>query len=240
MDELQNATLAQAEEKIDITGKQGRRLNSLKRNKTVTVSGTNGLISAGLLELQTGGTMEQNAATTVLWSDYLTITANASATRFKAVGTAGNEIDTVYIKNPGGTLGAELTQGSAAAAGVFTYDPATKELAFEADAYPDGTNILVFYKRKVNANVLHNTSDTYSGKCELYIDAFGEDKCGNVYHVQIHIPMADFDGNFEITFGDNQAVHAWSATSLSSVCGSSSGAVYFDYTVFGSSAEDVA
>jgi len=39
MDELQSASLAQGEEKIDITGKQGRKLTSLKRNKTLTVSG---------------------------------------------------------------------------------------------------------------------------------------------------------------------------------------------------------
>ena len=32
LDELQNATIAQTQEKTDITGKQGRKLNSLKKN----------------------------------------------------------------------------------------------------------------------------------------------------------------------------------------------------------------
>ena len=69
LDELQNATISQTQEKTDITGKQGRKLASLKRNKAVTVSGTNGLVSGGLLELQTGSEFE-NKLTTVMWTDY--------------------------------------------------------------------------------------------------------------------------------------------------------------------------
>ena len=33
LDELQSATIAQSQDKTDITGKQGRKLSSLKRNK---------------------------------------------------------------------------------------------------------------------------------------------------------------------------------------------------------------
>ena len=50
LDELQNAKIANTQETTDITGKQGRLLNTLKKNKAVTVSGSNGLISGGLLE----------------------------------------------------------------------------------------------------------------------------------------------------------------------------------------------
>lgn len=41
LDELQSASIANSEEKQDITGKQGRKLTSLKKNKSVVVSGTN-------------------------------------------------------------------------------------------------------------------------------------------------------------------------------------------------------
>ena len=47
LDELQNATIANTQETTDITGKQGRLLNTLKRNKAVTVSGNNGVITVG-------------------------------------------------------------------------------------------------------------------------------------------------------------------------------------------------
>lgn len=86
LDELQNTTISQGQEKTDITGKGGRKLNSLKKNKTVTISGSNGLISGGLLEVQTGGNFE-NKATEVLWVDYLTVASSKATTSYKAIGT---------------------------------------------------------------------------------------------------------------------------------------------------------
>lgn len=236
LDELQNATIAQTQEKTDITGKQGRKLNSLKRNKAVTISGTNGLVSGGLLELQTGGEFE-NKATTVMWTDYLTVSENGATTSYKAVGTTGNEIESVYVKNADGTLGEALTQDAAVAAGKFTYDPLTKKIAFNEGDITDGTEIVVYYFRKIQADVLENMSDNYSGKCSLYIDAFAEDKCANVFRIQFYIPKADFNGEFSFEMGDNQSVHAFEAESLAGACGMS-GALW-TYTIFGANAEDV-
>jgi hypothetical protein len=237
LDELQNATIGQTQEKVDITGRQGRKLNSLKRNKAVTISGTHGLVSAGLIELQTGGTFD-NKPTSVMWTDYITVTDDAAETGFVAVGTAGNEIETIFIKNRDGTLGTALTQGSTVAPGVFTYDPATKALAFEVDEIPDGTELVAFYTRRIRANVLDNFSDNYSGKCALYVDAFGEDTCANIYRVQFYIPKADFDGNFDLAMGENQTVHAFSAEALAGACGTAG--LYWTYTIFGAEEEDVA
>ncbi len=237
LDELQNATIAQTQGKTDITGKQGRKLNSLKKNKAVTISGTNGLVSGGLLEVQTGGEFE-NKATTVMWTDYISVTGNSATTSYKAVGGTGNEIESVYVKNTDGTLGATLTQGSAVAAGVFTYDPETKVIAFNEGEIADGTEIVVYYFRKLQADVLENMSDHYSGKCALYIDAFAEDKCANVYRIQFYIPKADFSGEFSFEMGDNQSVHAFEAESLAGACGSSGS--LWTYTIFGANAEDVA
>ena len=140
LDELQSATIANTQETEDITGKKGRKISTLKKNKGVTVSGTNGMISSGLLEAQSGGTFE-NKATEVQWTDYLTVNSNAATTSYKAVGTTGAEIEALYIKNTDGTLGAELTQDSAAASGKFAYAPATKALSFSGVA--DGTEIVV-------------------------------------------------------------------------------------------------
>lgn len=237
MDELQNTTIAQSQEKTDITGKQGRKLNSLKKNKAVTISGANGMVSGGLLELQTGGKFESKT-TDVLWTDYITVSGNAAATTYKAVGTVGNEIESVYIKNADGTLGDVLEQDAMVAAGKFTYDPATKTLAFDEGEIADGTEIVVYYKRQIKADVLENKSDTYSGKCALYIDAIAEDKCANIYRVQFYIPKADFNGEFSFEMGDNQTVHSFDAESMAGACGAS--AALWTYTVFGANAEDVA
>ncbi|MBR6649002.1 MAG: hypothetical protein IKL29_06470, partial [Bacteroidaceae bacterium] len=238
LDELQNAKIANTQEKTDVTGKAGRKLNSLKRNKGVVISGTNGLVSGGLLEVQTGSEFKSVDEAPIQWTDYLTIASDAATTSYKAVGTAGNEIESVYIKNANGTLGEVLTQAEAAAEGKFAYDPATKKITFVADAYEDGTEIVVYYTRNVKADVLENISDSYSEKCKLYIDAFGEDKCNNVYRIQFYIPRADFSGNFDFDLGENQTVHAFEAESLAGACGSAG--TLWTYTVFGANAEDAA
>ena len=235
LDELQNATIAQTQESTEITGKGGRKLSSLKRGKAVTISGTNGLVSGGLLEVQTGGTFE-NKATEVLWADYLTVNEGKATTTYKAVGTEGAEIESLKVKVDS-IVTTELDQGAAIAEGVFTYDPETKALAFHTDV-KDGTEIVVHYKRKIQADVLTNESDTYSGKCTLFIDAMAEDKCANVYRVQFFIPKADFSGEFSLELGDNQTVHAFEAESLAGSCGA--GGMLWTYTVFGANAADAA
>ena len=232
LDELRNASIAQGQEKVDITGKQGRKLSSLKRNKTVTISGENGMLSCGMLELQTGSKFE-NKMTEVEWADYLTVSDNEAVTSYKAIGTAGAEI---YTVSASGIADQKLEQAASAAAGKFAYDPTTKKLTFSGIA--DGTQIVVYYKRKITAEVLNNKSDVYSGKCELYIDALAEDKCANIYHVQFHIPKADFNGEFTLEFGGDQAVHNFEAEGLAGACGTSGN--LWDMIVFGVDTEDAA
>lgn len=234
LDELQSASIAQSQESTEITGKAGRKLATLKRNKAVTISGSNGLVSGGLLELQTGGTFNHKE-TEVLWTDYLTVSTNAATTSWKAVGTTGAEIESLYIRNADGTLGTALEQNDTVAAGKFTYDPASKALGFHTDV-ADGTEIVVYYKRKITADVLEDKSDNFSGKCALYIDAMAEDKCSNVYRIQFYIPKADFSGEFTFEMGDNQTVHSFDAEALSGACGA--GGTFFTYTIFGANTED--
>lgn len=235
LDELQSASIAQSQDETEITGKQGRRLSTLKRNKSVTISGTNGLLSAGLLEMQTGVDFT-NGATKVLWIDNLTVSNNEATTSYKAIGTAGAEIIELYVKNSDGTLGVEKTQAATAAAGSFAYDPSTKKITFASGEVANGKEVYVAYKRNITADVLTNVSDKYSTKCQLYIDAIAEDRCANIYRVQIYVPKADFNGEFSIEMGDNQAVHEFEAVSLAGACGGA--ATLFTYTIFGANTAD--
>lgn len=232
MDELQSASLAQGEEKVDITGKQGRKLTSLKRNKTLTVSGSNGIISGGLMELQTGSKFESKE-TEVMWYDYLTVSGGKATITFKAASsTTGNEIKEVLVKDKDGIITRVLTQNTTASkSGEFAYNAANGELSFFSDDVADGAEIVVNYKRKITASVLANQSDVYSGKATLYIDLLAEDKCANMYRVQIMIPKADFSGEFSLEFGDNQTVQEFEAEGLAGACGA--GGALWTWTVFG-------
>lgn len=239
LDELQDTTISNTQDKEDITGKGGRKIATIKRNKAVTVSGNNGLVSSGLLEAQTGGTFEEKASAPVQWTDYLTVASNEATTSYKAVGTAGAEIEALYVRTPAGVASTKLTQASAAATGKFAYAPATKKLTFSG--LEDGTEIVVFYTRNVPANVLANNTENYSKTLRVYIDGTAEDKCGNIFHIQFFIPKGDFNGEFDFEMGDNQSVHAFEIESLSGgSCGTGNSGDLWTYTVFGADAEDAA
>lgn len=239
LDELQSAKIANTEDKADITGKQGRKLGSLKRNKAVTVSGTSGLVSAGLMETQVGRAFS-NKETRVMYPDYLTVNNNEAETSFIATGTQGNEIAEVIVKDSNGLQIKTLNQVASAETlktGEFTYNPSNKKITFYASDIADGTEIVVYYYRTIQANVLENLPDNYSEKLELFVDFFAEDLCSNVYRAQIRIPKADFSGNFDFDFSDNQTVHAFEAESIAGAC-SGNKAPLWTYTVFGVDTDD--
>lgn len=237
LDELQNATIANSQDNTALTGKGGRTIGQLKQNKSVTVSGTNGMVSMGLVEVEVGSAGEHRASTPVKFPDYLVVTDNKATTKYKAVGTAGNEIQEVIVKNSDGTIKKRLSQDATAAEGKFAYDPATKELTFAADEIENGTAIVVYYTRNVEGDVISNISDNYSETVEMYVDGLAEDKCHNIYHIQFYLPYADFTGAFDLAMGDSQTTHGFEATSLASAC-TTGGTKFWDLTVFGADAED--
>lgn len=235
LDELQSATISQSEETTEITGRQGRRLSTLKTNKSIEVTGTNGLISGGLMELQTGSEFEHNDSAVVMKSERLTVASNKAVTTDTAIGTAGNEIYKVYVVAEMG-FGDVYTQDSATGSKKFTYTPGTKTITFSTTDGEEleGKTILVFYKAEVSGDELKNDASKYAKKAALYIDATGEDTCANEFHVQFYIPKADFDGTFDIQMGDDQAVHEFTASSLAGACEAGAGgeSYLFTYTVF--------
>lgn len=240
LDELQNVTLGNTQENTNITGKAGRTIGTLKRNKSVTISGTNGMFSMGLIEAETGVEGSNDKVTKIKIPEYLVVNDQLKAlTTYKAVGTAGNEIGEVFVRNSDGTIKKTLKQDSAAAAGKFAYDPSTKEISFAEGDVVNGDEITIYYKRQIKADAyVENISDKYSEKLELYLDFICEDKCKNEYRGQIFVPYADFDGNFELAMGDSQTTQAFTATSLASSCNNTA-SLFWTMTIFGTDTEDV-
>ncbi len=217
LDELQNISIANSEDSEEITGRNGRRIGALKKNKSVTITGTSGVVSGGLMEAQTGGAFKK-VVTTIMWTDHLVIEGNQARTTWKATGTNGNEISKVYVKNENGLVETELTQNSYTSETTFTYDPSTKIIEFREDDWKDGTEITVYYQRKILSSLLSNHSDAHAGKCQLYVDAFAENGYGDIFRVQFYIPVADFKGDFELTLGGSQTTHEFEAVALPSSC----------------------
>lgn len=228
MDEVQNGTINNTQEKSDVQGRNGRKIASLKKNKAVTVSATNGVLVGGALAAQTGTEVEQGTFN-VRITDVMTVNSNKCTTSKTAVGVTGAEIGTVYIKNANGSLGERLEQDSAAATGKFAYDPATKELTF--DGMADGTEIVAFYDVEVESARISNDSEKYSKVLKLYIDVVLQDNCDVEYAGQVIIQRADVSGEFELSLGGDSFAHSFEAESLAGGCTGSTN--LWDLIVYG-------
>lgn len=93
LDELSDFTLSHEEEKTDLTGKGGRVISSLKKNKKVTGKGTNGMLSGGALAAMLGSEIEDGEYT-IRYTDTITVSSNKGLTAETAIGTVDNEIGT--------------------------------------------------------------------------------------------------------------------------------------------------
>lgn len=228
MDEVQNGTINNTQEKSDVQGRNGRKLASLKKNKAVTVSATNGVLVGGALAAQTGTEVEQGTFN-VRITDVITVNSNKCTTSKTAVGVTGAEIGTIYIKNANGSLGEKLEQDSAAAAGKFAYDPTTKELT--VDGIADGTELVAFYDVEVESARISNDSEKYSKVLKLYIDVVLQDNCDAEYAGQVIIQRADVSGEFELSLGGDNFAHSFEAESLAGGCTGSTN--LWDLIVYG-------
>lgn len=221
LDELSDFTLSHEEEKADITGKGGRIISSLKKSKKVTGKGTNGMLSGGALAAMLGAEIEDGEHV-IRYTDAITVTANKGHTSETAIGEIGNEIGTIYIRDENNAYisgGEKLTQTSGKpASGEFSYDPATKEITFFEGDIEDGTEVIAFYDAEVTGKKISNDANHYGKTLQLFIDVTCQDSCDNLFHGQIIIDRADFNGTFDIAGGSDPTTLGFEFTSLPSLC----------------------
>lgn len=221
LDEINDFSLSHTEEKTDITGKNGRVIGSLKRNKSVTGSGTNGMLSGGALAVMAGSEIEDGEYT-IRYTDAVIVTDNAGYTQQKAVGTPGNEIGVIYVRDDNKAYisgGTRLTQTSGTPnQGEFSYDPETKKITFFDGDVADGVEVIAFYDADVTGKKITNDADSYSKTLQVFIDVTCQDGCDNIFHGQFIIPRADFSGEFDIAGGSEPATQGFTFTSLPDLC----------------------
>lgn len=233
MDELSDCTISQEEEKQDIIGKGGRTIGSLKKNKKVTVSGTNGMLSGGALATQLGTDIEDGEYT-IRYTDIIKVSANKGTTAEKAIGTVGNEIGTIYVRDENQAYisgGTKLTQTSGTPAkGEFSYDPETKEITFFEGDVADGVEVIAFYDATVTGKKISNDSTKYSKTLACYLDVSCTNVCDQIFHGQFIFERADFNGTFDLQGGSEPATQGFEFSTLPNACTGKSN--LWDFIVF--------
>ena len=233
LDELNDFTLSHEEEKTDISGKGGRTIGSLKKNKKVTGKGTNGMLSGGALAAMLGADIEDGEFT-IRYTDTIVVNSNSGVTTETATGTVGNEIGTIYVRDENKAYisgGKKLTQTSSTpATGEFSYDPSTKTITFYDGDVADGTEVIAFYDTTVTGKKISNDANNYSKTLQVFIDVTCQDGCDNLFHGQFIISRADFNGTFDLQGGSDPSTLGFEFTSLPNLCTGKSD--LWDFIVF--------
>jgi len=152
----------------------------------------------------------------------------AATTSYSAAGTVGAEIASVAAvgQNKAFVLLENVVQGAAVASGIFTYDPATKELLFDAADIPADSRIAVTYRRTAQVGLLENDATKYAATDRWVIDALGKDPCGKEYRVQIDANQVDVSGTFTLDIGDSQTVQNVEGRCVKSGCTGNNDSLY--------------
>ena len=230
INEPQDLTITGGETTTENKGKNGRTILITKRDKTLTGTGTNGVISAGLMLAQTGGDMTVGTHKVKKSEIKVAGTTGTITTDEVALGTAGDEIGQIKTLANNGAITATYTQASAADATHFSYDPTTKAITLPVasgeQVIAEGTRILFGYTRNVDGTKITDPSDKFSKTEELWIHCFGTDSCDNEYFAAIYIPRCSFTGEFSLALGGDQTVQNFNFTALADLCNSVGGNLY--------------
>ena len=233
LDELNDFTLAHEEEKSDITGKGGRVISSLKKNKKVTGRGTNGMLSGGALATMLGAEIEDGKHI-IRFTDTITVKSNKGSTTEKALGTPGNEIGIIYVRDANNAYisgGKKLTQtNEEPGENEFSYNPEDNTITFHDGDVNDGVEVIAFYDAEVEGKKISNNADHYSKTLQVFIDVTCQDGCDNIFHGQFIIARADFTGTFDLQGGSDPATQGFEFTSLPDLCTGKSD--LWDFIVF--------
>lgn len=234
LDELQEVAINNTEESQDVTGAGGSVLNSNKKNKGCNGTGTNGLLSGGLMEIQTGA-KQTTKDIVIKHKDTIVVTADMASSKKVAIsktptGTSGAEIQYVYVKGASEVV-TTFQQSTVAGEGKFEY--ASKEITFADLAIAEGDTVTVFYDVKLDDNTgvkITNDASKYSGECELVYTGLAKNACGKEACFQFVVPRADFTGNFNLEMGDSQTTHAFEWKSLKNKCSTQNN--FWDFIIF--------
>lgn len=231
LNELTDAKISCTEDVTEITGKGGRILKQIKKNKGVTVSGTSALMSADLMAAQLGATATTAADTKIRITETITVSGTTAVTANTAVGVTGAEIIEIRKVADNGALTTRYTQGDEVTATTFTYTPATKTITLPTGLENDDI-VAVIYDYTTEGCTISDLSDVYGKTLQTYITAVGVDICDKEYKCQFVIPRLSFSGATDIEMSsDSQVTQAFEGTVLVDTCAGADSKL-FDFIVF--------
>jgi len=220
LDEIKNFTFDNTEETSNVSGKGGRTIFRLKKNKEVKGSGASGYISGNLMSLQTGSDVK-NGEISVRKHEEIKIKSGDSSvtTSETANGTAGSEIISLLVTKNGTTT--SYSQATTASEDKFAYTPSSKSITLPTSitlSAGESAVIDVVYDYTANGASISNKPDSYGKTTHTFINCLGKNECDETYQIQIEVYRADWSGNFSHAMGGDGTEHPFEFASLADKC----------------------
>lgn len=215
LDEPTEGSLSQEQETVWAEGKGGRRLYGLDRNKTVSMTATNGYLVVGALQSQVGGDLIQ-----------MTDDAKVAVPVIEYVAAANGELELEYTPVAGSVkkiyvANSDLTQGTKYDTTAFTVSNKTITLGAGVAEDDKVATFIVAYERECgNGFVITNDSDTYAGNAKVIYVILCHDACdlNKKYYTELVFPNAKIDGNFTLNISGDAVVQELNIEAMSDVC----------------------
>jgi len=198
----------------------GVNVAAFDRSKEASLSGANAFVNLGLAAAQWGSDKKvasDSEQIVVPVREVLTVTggiANLSNAPVEAEYLAVNVLTRDGGLAPNGTL----TKGLSAAGSEFTLT-GTK-MTFDDSAVPDGTQILVLYKKSSPSAIqIENRADCFAKGGEFWLEVMFADICdtSTEYHGFLVFPNAKMSNETSIDF-NHEATHGFTVEAMQDYC----------------------
>lgn len=194
-------------------GKRGVRLATLKSNKTSGFNCENGYVVYSALATQMGGKIEEASSTNkikVVRAELLTA---------ETLSTTDNNIGVTLSVTPvAGSLKVYETNSDKTKKALATATEVGTKVTI-ADAVKGDVYLCVYEEEVEVGKRVVNDGESFADDVKLVINMLGQDICtSQQYLIQCIMPKASISGEWNMSLGNDPAVHSFSAEAMLDVC----------------------
>lgn len=215
LNQVQNPSLSNTGETVDIMSNTGVMIAQLDRNKGATFSGENALKNMQLFATQAASEIEYAAESKPVLVPAFDIVETVAGTTEYALDHAPKDdaFDGVYILTPGGNLGKKLDMEDAAGDGVFAYSNGKVTVKFSTEGVPGTCSAgesLIFmydYEEKAKAAQFVNRADEFSKPMRAVFEILAHEACSvqDKIYVLLEFPSVKLSSSFDMDMNPDAA-----------------------------------
>ena len=212
LNQIQNPSLSNTGETVDIMSNTGVMIAQLDRNKGATFSGENALKNMQLFAAQAGTELEEaSAIAPIVVPAYDIIDTVAGTTEYALSHTPiDGSFDGVYVLTAGGALGKKLTMDTSAGKDKFAYSEGKVTVAFGAEGTCEAGESLIFmydYEEQAKAVQFVNYADQFSKPMRAVFEVIAHEACAmdQKVYVLLEFPNVKLSSTFDLDMNPDAA-----------------------------------